>query len=297
MTFDELDSFVCIASGAGFTEASRRQRRSQPAISRRIRQLERRLDAKLFERFGRGVRLSDAGRALLPHAEAALAAVRDGERAVRELGAKTAPLTLRLALVGTLADSHVVAALRGFQRRFPRATVELRTANSREVSDLVRRGEAHLGVRYFPDPDPKLESIALGAERVYVVVPAAHRVRAKRVRDLRPFEADAWLGFPADRRHPEPSLESRLRAAGLAKPRVTAVDSLTAQKRLVEAGLGVALLPESSFREERRLGTLRTVDVAGFRAEQPVVAVRRRAGHHGSLEEALLRALARRRIR
>jgi DNA-binding transcriptional LysR family regulator len=288
---------VCIAGGAGFTEASRRQHRSQPAISRRIRQLERRLDVTLFERFGRGVRLTEAGRALLPHAEAALAAVRDGERAVRELGARTAPLTLRLALVGTLADSRIVAALRGFQRRFPRASVELRTANSREVSELVRRGEAHLGVRYFPDPDPKLESIALGAERVFVVVPAAHRVRAKRVRDLRAFEADAWLGFPTDRRHPEPTLESRLRAAGLAKPRVSAVDSLTAQKRLVEAGLGVALLPESSFREERRLGTLRTVDVAGFRPEQPVVAVRRRAGHHGALEEALLRALARRRIR
>jgi DNA-binding transcriptional LysR family regulator len=297
MTFDELDSFVCIASGSGFTEASRRQHRSQPAISRRIRQLESRLDAKLFERFGRGVRLTDAGRALLPHAEAALAAARDGERAVRELGAKTAPLTLRLALVGTLADSHIVAALRGFQRRFPRATVELRTANSREVSDLVRRGEAHLGVRYFPDPDPKLESIALGSERVLVVVPAAHRVRAKRVRDLRAFEADAWLGVPADRRHPEPSLESRLRAAGVAKPRVTPVDSLTAQKRLVEAGLGVALLPESHFREERRLGSLRTVEVASLKARQPVVAVRRRGGHHGALEEALLRALVRRRIR
>lgn len=296
MTFDELDSFVCIAGGSGFTEASRRQHRSQPAISRRIRQLEQRLEVKLFERFGRGVRLTDAGRALLPHAEAALAAVRDGERAVRELGARTAPRVLRLALVGTLADTRIVAALRAFRRRFPRATVELRTANSREVSDLVRRGEAHLGVRYFPDPDPRLESIALGSERVFVVVPAAHHVRAKRVRDLRGFEADPWLGFPADRRHPEPSLETRLRAAGLAKPRVTPVDSLTAQKRLVEAGLGVALLPESSFREERRIGTLRTVEVAGFKPEQPVVAVRRRGGHHGELEEALLRALARRRF-
>src|SRR5262245_23972710 len=135
MTLDELESFVCIAGGAGVTEASRRLHRSQPAISRRVRQLEQGLGARLFERFGRGVRLTDAGRALLPHAEAALAAVRDGERALRELGTKTsAPLALRLALVGTLADTQIVAALRRFRARFAGTTVELRTANSLEVS-------------------------------------------------------------------------------------------------------------------------------------------------------------------
>ncbi|MEX2206910.1 MAG: LysR family transcriptional regulator [Myxococcota bacterium] len=294
MTVDELESFVCIASGAGVTGASRRLHRSQPAISRRIRQLEQGLGAKLFERFGRGVRLTDAGRALLPHAEAALAALRDGERAVRELGTSASePLVLKLALVGTLADSHIVDALRRFRARFPGASVSLSTANSLEVSDLVRRGEAHLGLRYFADPDPKLESLPLGSEEVRVVVPAAHRVRAKRVADLRAFAGDAWLGFPADRRHPEASLERRLIAAGLANPRITPVDSLTAQKRLVEAGLGVALLPLSSFREELRRGRLRTVAVASLSAEQPVVAVRRRAAHHSALAQALLEILAR----
>jgi DNA-binding transcriptional LysR family regulator len=294
MTLDELESFVCIASGSGVTEASRRLHRSQPAISRRIRQLEQGLGAPLFERLGRGVRLTDAGRALLPHAEAALAALRDGERAVRELGTRASePLVLKLALVGTLADSHIVEALRRFRTRFPGVRVELRTANSLEVSDLVRRGEAHLGLRYFADPDPRLESIALGSEEVSVVVPAAHRVRAKRVPDLRVFATDAWLGFPADRRHPEASLERRLIAAGLENPRITPVDSLTAQKRLVEAGLGIALLPRSSFREELRRGRLRTVAVGSLSAEQPVVAVRRSAARHSALAQALLEILAR----
>ena len=290
MTLDELESFVCIAGGAGVTEASRRLHRSQPAISRRIRQLERSLGTSLFERFGRGVRLTDAGRALLPHAESALAALRDGERAVRELGTKASqPLALRLALVGTLADAHIVDALRRFRARFAGASVELRTANSNEVSDLVRRGEAHLGLRYFADPDPKLESIPLGSEEVHVVVPASHRIRAKRVSDLRAFEGDTWLGFPADRRQPEASLERRLIAAGIANPRITPVDSLTAQKRLVEAGLGIALLPRSSFREELRLGRLRTVAVRGLDADQPVVAVRRRGGHHSALADGAAR--------
>lgn len=294
MTLDELASFVCIATGSGVTDASRKLHRSQPAISRRIRQLEQGLDAKLFERIGRGVRLTDAGRAFLPHAEEALAALRDGERAVRELGSTAAsPLALRLALVGTLADSNLVGALRKFQSRFAGSTVELRTANSREVSELVRRGDVHLGLRYFPDPDPRLESIPLGSEELFVVVPAAHRVRARRVAELRAFESDAWLGFPTDRLHPEGSLERRLIAAGVPNPRITPVDSLTAQKRLVEAGLGIALLPRNSFQEELRQGSLRAIAVASLKAGQPVVAVRRRSGHHGALVNALLEILSR----
>jgi DNA-binding transcriptional LysR family regulator len=293
MTLDELESFVCIATGTGFTEASRKLHRSQPAISRRIHQLEQGLDVKLFERVGRGVRMTDAGRAFLPHAETALAALREGVRALRESGTATAPSVLQLAVVGTLADSRIVDVLRKFQARFKSASVEMRTANSHEVSALVRRGEAQLGLRYFVDPDPKLESIPLGNEDVLVVVHPAHRVRARRVADLRAFDGDTWLGFPADRRHPEASLENRLRAAGVASPRITPIDSLTAQKRLVEAGLGIALLPRSSFREELRRGSLRTVAVDGLVMGQPVVAVRRRGGRHARIAEALLEILVR----
>ncbi len=294
MTLDELASFVCIATGTGVTDASRKLHRSQPAISRRIRQLERSLEAVLLERIGRGVRLTDAGRAFLPHAEAALAALRDGERAVRELGSTAAsPLALRLALVGTLADSNLVGALRKFQSRFAGSSIELRTANSREVSELVRRGDVHLGLRYFADPDPRIESIPIGEEETFVVVPPAHHIRARRVADLRAFEADAWLGFPADPLHPEGSLERRLVSAGVANPRITPVDSLTAQKRLVEAGLGVALLPRNSFQDEKRRGSLRAIAVTSLEGGQLVVAVRRRGGHHGPLANALLGLLAR----
>lgn len=72
MTVEEIEAFVCIARLGGFTEASRRLNRSQPAISRRIRELERSLGKALFERAGRRVSLTEAGRALLPYAEASV---------------------------------------------------------------------------------------------------------------------------------------------------------------------------------------------------------------------------------
>src|SRR5690242_9826196 len=114
MTLDEVETFLCIARLGSFTEASHALARSQPAISRRIRQLEEFLDTPLFERVGHRVALTDAGTALLPHAEAMLAAARDGERAIRDARGAAGPQVLKLAIVGTLADSHLVEALRAF---------------------------------------------------------------------------------------------------------------------------------------------------------------------------------------
>ena len=294
-SFDELESFVTIAQLGAFGRASRKLRRSQPAISRRIAQLEQTMGVPLFARVGRKVTLTDAGKTLLPFAEAALAAVRDGQRAVRDHSDRAhSPSTLRLAIVGTLADTHVVDALRAFRRKYPRASVDLRTAASREVSALVRSGDAALGLRFFRDSDPALESVLLGAERLFVVVPASHPVKQKRLRDPSVFDGETWLTFPPNRREPESYghvVETRLAAAGFARPSINLVDSLTAQKRLVQAGLGIALMPKSSVREEARLGSLRLIEVTGLGAEIPVVLVRRKGGYRDRLADDFLALL------
>src|SRR5262249_8240030 len=142
--------------------------------------------------------------------------------------------------------------------------------------------------------DPRLESKPLGVEKLVVVVPAAHRIRQKRLRSLRPLEGERWLGFAPERGQPDSFgrlLERTLAQPGLTNPRFTALDSLTAQKRLIEAGLGVALMPRSSVREELRIGSLRAIEVLGVRLEQPVVAVRRRGGHESPLATAFLALL------
>lgn len=294
MTLDEVETFVCIAESGGFTEASRRLHRSQPAISRRVHELEHGLGAALFERMGRRVTLTDAGRALLPYAEAALAAIRDGERAVRDRA--DAAQTFRLAIVGTLANSHIVDALREFTARSADVSVDLRTATSKEVSVLVRNGEADLGLRYNAETDPKLESIPLGEEKLYVVVPAAHPVTAEQLADLRLLREEKWLGFPAERGRGgsfRGLLEQQLGSAGLANPSIATVDSLTAQKRLIEAGLGIALMPINNIREELRIGTLRVIDVPSMNARIPVVAVRRAGGYQSRVVTEFLSVLTR----
>jgi DNA-binding transcriptional LysR family regulator len=80
----------------------------------------------------------------------------------------------------------------------------------------------------------------------------------------------------------------QLASAGLDDVPVMAIDSLTAQKRLIEAGIGIALLPESSIQEELRLGTLRTIDISHLQTTVPIHVLYRRNGYLTGASRTLL---------
>ncbi len=290
MTLDEIKPFVAIAESGSFTKASDQLHRSQPAISRRIDLLESRLGAPLFARQGRHTTLTEIGTALLPHAQAALTSLRDGERAVRDLLENT-EVQLRVAVVGTIADNYLVDALRAFQSEFTHAKLDLQTANSLEVSEFVRRSDAAIGLRYHDDPDPQLEITLLGAERRYVVVPSDHPAKSGQVKSLKSFARDRWLGFPTSgkaRASLNEALQKQFIADVGSPPQTTLVDSLTAQKCLVEAGFGIALMPKRNLREELASGKLRIVEVASLTAQIPVALIRRKGGVRSESENALV---------
>jgi DNA-binding transcriptional LysR family regulator len=292
MDIDEIQAFVAIAELGGFTRAGRRLHRSQPAISRRLGILEHELGVPMFERLRGQAKLTEAGRAFLPHAEAALASLRDGQEAVRGLQAGIEG-AVSLALVGTLADTQIVEALRLFAGRWKGVRLELRTASSREVTDLVRRGDATLGLRYFTSDRPELVSRAAGSEAMLVVAAPGHRLAARRVGGPRLLGAERWIGFPPTpgERDSGQVLARQLSRAGLEGADVTLIDSLTAQKRLAQAGFGLALVPESSVRDELRQGALVALDIPAMRTSIPITAIHRRTGYLSPAAKGLLALL------
>ena len=293
MDIEEVRTFMAIAETGGFTRAGQRLHRSQPAISRRLDQLELELGARLFERIRGHARLTEAGRAFLPHAEAALAALKDGQDAVRDLqtGLQGA---VSLALVGTLADTHIVDTLRRFARKAGKVRLELRTASSAEVTDLVRRGEATLGLRYFASDQADLIELEAGSEPMVVVAARSHRLAGRRLRAPKDLANERWIGFPpspGDRDSSGHLLARQLIRAGLESADLTLIDSLTAQKRLAQAGFGLALVPESSVRDELRQGTLVSLDAPAMQATIPINALHRRKGYLSPAAKALLALL------
>jgi DNA-binding transcriptional LysR family regulator len=88
------------------------------------------------------------------------------------------------------------------------------------------------------------------------------------------------------------ALQQLLAAHGLGAAEILPIDSLTAQKRMAEAGFGLAILPESSLEEELRTGTLRAIDAPALTAAIPVALIRRRNAFQTGAARALTAALA-----
>ena len=294
MDFAVIEAFVAVVQFGGFTRAADALHLSQPALSRRIGLLEGDLGQPVFERGRKGARLTDAGRTFLPHAQAALACLRDGSAAVQALAQGDAG-RLTLAIVGTLASTELTARLRRFRDDHPRVHVVLRTGNSAEVSGLVRRGEATIGLRYFADPARDMVSRELYREPLVVVAAAGHPLANKRRIAPEHLRDAAWVAFPPRRGAATDAFGQvtarSLAAAGLHDAEVVVIDSLTAQKRLVEAGFGLALVPESSVREELALNTLHKLDVPALRAAIEVVLIHRQGAFLSPATRQLLDVL------
>lgn len=290
---DRLKTFITIHRTGGFSHAATVLGRSQPAISRRIALLEAELKAPLFERTGAGIVLSDAGRLLLPYAQQMLATMEDAARAVEAFRSGAAG-SLSLAAVGTLASTNLTAILKRFAKRFPKVHVALRTATSAEVSDIVRGGEAAIGLRYFDDPAPDLICRAVGDERLVVACARNHRLAGNSVAKFIALRSERWIAFPIVPGRREASAQmvhTQFLMRGIDAFAWTPIDSLTAQKRLVEAGYGIALVPESAIHEELSGKTLATIRVRDLNAVNPIFAVVRKNGYLSKAAKHLIEML------
>jgi DNA-binding transcriptional LysR family regulator len=290
---EALNTFLTVYRSGGVSNAAKVLHRSQPAISRRIALLEEELGVPLFERIAGRTRLSDAGRVMVPYAERAVAAAQDAENVVRALSrSNSGPVAL--AVVGTLAGGGLAAIMKRFARDYPDVDLTLRTATSAEVSSLIMRGEATIGLRYDITRSSDLDYERLFSEPLQVVCAPDHPRARGRVRRLADLRAERWIAFPEvpGRREITAShVFALFQTHGLGEIDWTPVDSLTAQKRLVEAGLGIALLARSNVADELRSSSIATIGVGDLAASHDIVAVTRRGGFLSAASRRLLEIL------
>jgi DNA-binding transcriptional LysR family regulator len=295
MDIAQLETFLAIARLGSVSKAATHLHRSQPAISRRLGLLEAEIGVPLFERIRTRMQLTDAGRALRPHAEAALAAAAGGLAAVgAQLGRGAGSVSL--GIVGTLVDRHLAGLLARFREAGEPDRLQLTTASSEAVSELVRDGVVATGVRYFLDRSPDVVCTQIGWERMVVVsAPRRGRTRGAPRSGQAPAAAEArWVGFTKARAMRDEFgrlLAARLTQAGAADQNVMVVDSLSAQKRLIEAGFGLGFLPYSSVTRELDEGTLALVDMPRVATKIAVALVHRRTGYLSPAAEELMALL------
>lgn len=182
-----LQAFASVAEGGSFSIAAEQLHLTQPAVSKRIALLESQLDCRLFDRVGRQITLTEAGRALLPHAQAVLQEIRSAKRHIQDLrGGVTGVLTMGIS--HHLGLHRLPPILKKFTHDYPDVRLDIDFLDSEEAYERVLLGEVEMGViTLAPETKPSLDQIALWRDELVITVAPDHPLaRAKKLslRDL-----------------------------------------------------------------------------------------------------------------
>jgi DNA-binding transcriptional LysR family regulator len=273
MLLAQIEGFIEIARLGTMRGAANSLAISQPALTARLHGLEIELAAALFRRTHSGMALTPAGRAFLPHAERAIEAISSGASLVRELEHGVIG-ELALAVAPAVSAYILPELLVRFTERHPNVRLRVRTGHSEEIVDLVARGEVELGiVRHLRDP--RVRSRPLYEDELVLIARTDHPLAAAGTVDVSDISHTQLILF--DRTSSYYELTNALfRVAGVVPRGITEVDNIEAAKRMVERGLGVALLPGTAVADAVAAGNLQEIGLAGAATiRRQIVAVER----------------------
>ena len=255
-----LRAFVTVAREVNLTRAATHLHLTQPAVSLQIKHLQETLGVTLFTRTSHGLVLTRDGQALLPHAERALAAAGDVQRAAAALRHEVRG-RLRIGTILDPAFLRLGGFLRQLVETWPQIETALRHGMSGWVLDQVRARELDVG--YYigqPAPDPDIfHTITLTRFQYRVLAPAGWKDRVKGARDWRALATLPWIWTPPASAHNR--LLSGLFEAAHAKPvKVAEVDQEPSMLDLVKSGVGLTLARDATALAEAHAHALTIVE-------------------------------------
>ena len=187
MNFRHLRAFATIVDAGSFARAAERLHVSPPALSRQIHAFELELGISLFDRVGRGVRLTSQGEDLLRHGRRLLTDVGSFSERARALKAGQAGL-LRVGATPQVIENLLADFLAGHERRHPLVEVELKEAGGAQLGDLLDRGEIEVVI--MPSGDARFEERALYPMSLVAVLPEGHRLSRCRSLEITELESE-----------------------------------------------------------------------------------------------------------
>lgn len=284
---DQLLAALTVARLGSFTRAAQELELSQPALSRQVMGLEKALGVRLFERIGRTVRLTGPGEELISHLGPLLEEL---TRLTSNLSAASGTTSgrVRLGATESIAVHSLPTILRPFIQQHRRVNLRLVCRTSELLPDMVASGELDLAVCALENDPPGLTVRRLWEEELILVLPMNHPSRS---RSILSYLNEDFILLPSStvtRR----LLDRQLRERGANLKVVLEHDSAEVIKAMVLAGLGLAILPESTIRRETRRGELAAWPLSDLKVVRSIVAVGDARREPYPAEAALIQALA-----
>ncbi len=288
MEIQWLRYFVETADARSVSRAADRLGVAQPTLSVQLRKLERSLGRPLFDRLGRGVALTEAGRALYPRARRILAEVRGAEEQLAD-DVASGRGALALGAIPTMAPyllPHAVGALRA---AFPEAHLTLREDLTERLIDALVEHELDAAILAAPVEHDALALESIGRERLVVALPPAHPLARHRTIPLSALRDEPTVTL--DALHCLGRQIDGLCALRRVRPQVVCrTAQLATVVEMVGMGLGLSVVPAMAAAADRA-GRCVYRPIAGARVEREIVLAWHRDRSRGPLGHAAGRVI------
>lgn len=288
MELTQLRGFLEVARTRSFTRAAEKLFLTQPALSLQVKALEEALGEALFERQGKQLLLTSAGRILLERSEQVLALVEQTEQEISALqGLQAGRLT-----IGTTESNCLYLLpdlIHFFREKFP--NIELRFVNrpSAEVALLVVEGRVDFGLATLPILDPRLKTETLVWREDVAVCSPQHPLSQNYAVGL-PELVQHPLILPEKSSHSRLLLDQMLAKAGLIPRTVMELSGLEVIKRFIELDLGVSILPGFTLEKELKAGRLHAIRL-DWLPTRAIGLIKRRKGYLSPAGQMFLKLL------
>src|SRR5437899_6728632 len=273
MDINQLEVLVTVARERSFSRAADVLNRTQPAISQAIRRLEKEIGEVLFDRSSKDGTLTFAGEVLLEHARQMLNLRHTAKVALREMRG------LHRGKVTISANEHTVFYLlpiiQDFLARHPMIKIEVQRGVASRIPKQITGREVELGVISFTPNDDSLRSLAVLTDELVLVVAPSHRLANQTSVSISDLGRESFIAHNA----PSPYRQKVIEAFEKYKTPLhieVELPSLEAIKRLVELGVGVALVPRLTAQNEIAGGSLKALSVKEMKFERKLNIVYRK---------------------
>ena len=244
-----LRTFITAAELESFSHAADQLYLTQPAVSKRVATLEGELGTPLFDRIGRRVFLTAAGRELLPRAKSILNEIEDSRRLITNLsGTVTGQLS-----IGTshhIGLHRLPPILRNYSAQYPDVELDLHFMDSEAACRAVLAGELELGIVTLPpDPIDDLKTEIIWPDPLSIVINKNHPLATQHKTKLLEL-ANTPAILPAHGTYTRELLEQAFAPKGLTLKTGMTTNYLETIKMMVSVGLGWSVLPETMLSKE-----------------------------------------------
>jgi len=283
---NQLEVLVAVAKEQSFSRAAQALHRTQPAVSQAIRRLESELGEPLFDRSSKDGTLTASGRVLFDFAEQMLNLRQGAHAAIKELK------DLHRGKLSLSANEYTVMyllpVLAVFRERHPHIKVEVkRSLASRIASEVLGRG-VEIGVVSFKPTEPAITSVPVMTDELALIVALGHHLAGKQTVSVRELGAESFIAHNVA----SPYRERVVRTFEKYKTPLNIsmeMPTLEAIKRLVEQGMGVALIPRLAAQNEIARGQFAAVTVREMRFERRLQLIYRKGANLSHAAKAFLR--------